>query len=144
MKLGFTGTQSGMTTKQRVTFIKALDKMLPKHFVHGDCIGADAEASELVATLLPDCKRIIYPQTDKSKRAFCTGDVIYKPMPPLTRNRSIVNLSQVMLAIPRLDHPELRSGTWATVRFAVKQGKKVIIIWPDGSIDDAATLPKLM
>lgn len=36
-------------------------------------------------------------------------------------------------AAPKDFKEELRSGTWATIRYAVKQQKRVIIIFPDGS-----------
>ena len=35
------------------------------------------------------------------------------------------------LIYPR-NHEELRSGTWMTIRYAKKIGKKLVIIWPNG------------
>jgi predicted Rossmann fold nucleotide-binding protein DprA/Smf involved in DNA uptake len=44
-----------------------------------------------------------------------------------------VNETGVLVAMP--DGPEeLRSGTWATVRYARKQGKDGRIIYPDGLV----------
>ena len=43
----------------------------------------------------------------------------------------LVDACEVLLATPK--GPEkLRSGTWATVRYARKVGKRIVIIEPDG------------
>jgi predicted Rossmann fold nucleotide-binding protein DprA/Smf involved in DNA uptake len=56
-----------------------------------------------------------------------------EPLPYLERNHAIVNESDFLIAAP--DGPEtLRSGTWATVRYARKVGKRVLVIMPNGEI----------
>ena len=44
MKIGFTGTQKGMTTAQAYSFIELISGMEIDEFHHGDCIGADYNA----------------------------------------------------------------------------------------------------
>lgn len=58
------------------------------------------------------------------------GRTVHKAKPPLDRNRDIVNGSDVMLVAPRERKEELRSGTWATYRYAREQGKTCIVVWP--------------
>lgn len=53
---------------------------------------------------------------------------------PLDRNRDIVEAAEVLIACP--DGPERqRSGTWATIRHALRVGKPVVIVWPDGRVE---------
>jgi len=44
-----------------------------------------------------------------------------------------VDETEWLWAIPGEFKEVLRSGTWSTIRYARKKGKKVLIIWPDGS-----------
>lgn len=50
----------------------------------------------------------------------------------LARNRDIVDETEILIACPGHMHEELRSGTWSTIRYAVKIQRPHIIIWPDG------------
>jgi hypothetical protein len=54
--------------------------------------------------------------------------------PYLVRNHEIVDDSQVLIAAPKEFTEQLRSGTWATIRYARKIGRTVRIVFPDGSI----------
>jgi hypothetical protein len=53
------------------------------------------------------------------------GDVLYKPKPPLARDRDIVNAVEFLIAAPKSDDQTLRSGTWTTIRYARKTGKEI-------------------
>jgi predicted Rossmann fold nucleotide-binding protein DprA/Smf involved in DNA uptake len=55
--------------------------------------------------------------------------------PYLARNRDIVLETIALIAAPAEPLEQIRSGTWSTVRFAKKQGKTVILILPDGTIE---------
>lgn len=138
-QIGFTGTKNGMTEAQQIVFQEIIQ--LERQFIgfhHGDCVGADAHAHLLVQTwahLRPEKVNIyIYPGPWPSLRAYCPGDLIYPPKPPLERNRDIVNAADLMIATPKESHEVLRSGTWATIRYTLKARKPLIIIYPDGSI----------
>jgi len=58
--------------------------------------------------------------------------VLYNARPPLTRNHDIVDCTELLIACPKSMKEELRSGTWATVRYARKLERPVIIIYPNG------------
>lgn len=47
---------------------------------------------------------------------------------PLARNRRIVAAVDVLIAAPETDREELRSGTWATIRYARAAGKPVVML----------------
>jgi hypothetical protein len=141
MKVGFTGTQLGMTNKQKTRFEEWIGISNITEFHHGDCIGADEEAHEIVNSSTRDITIIIHPPKDMSKRAFCGkgdegGSILFKPEKPyLDRNHDIVRASTVLIACPKKIYEETRSGTWATIRHAKKCGVMVLIIWPDGLME---------
>lgn len=145
MDIGFTGTRDGMTVKQVQGFNSLLsseffDKEI-KSFAHGDSVGADSQAHDLmdgVARLI-----VIHPPTDSKLRAFHKLEdsdkskiIIYPPRDYLQRNHNIVDACDVLIATPKEEKEKLRSGTWATVRYAKKSGKRVIIIYPNGEIEE--------
>jgi len=133
MKVGFTGTQTGLTDEQIgliVEVISELDEMAEMH--HGDCIGADAQFFTIIRTLKPDVRITGHLPKDESKRAFCENDFEEKPLPYLDRNKNIVSEADVLIGAPESMKEKLRSGTWATIRHARKVGVPRVIIWPDG------------
>lgn len=139
MKIGFTGTQKGMTNHQKarlVTVLTALfpdgaganDRYIASQFHHGDCIGADWEAASIARTF--GFWIVGWPPTDPSKRGWFTSDNEHIPAPYLERNRSIVDATERLIACPKENEETLRSGTWATIRYARKKNKPIDIIWP--------------
>lgn len=129
--LGFSGTQRGLTQGQQKQIAEWLQRLSPVEVHHGDCVGADAQFHELVIKLLPHTKIVIHPPRVEIKRAFCLGDEARPPRAYLTRNRAIVRASEAMLVAPVETEEKLRSGTWATWRFAKKQGRTVLLVLPD-------------
>jgi len=135
--VSFTGTRDGMTPEQIEVFGILLYELKPFWFVHGDCVGADAEAHAVAMSLGVDV--IKRPANLKHSRAFCKGGrVVAPPEPPLNRNKKIVNDGGHLVACPSGYEEKLRSGTWSTVRYARKIGKPLTIIWPDGTLDGEA------
>jgi len=132
MVLGFTGTQLGMSVAQKETIISLLEKYPVDEIHHGDCIGADADMHTIAVCL--NIPVVIHPPEKPDKRAFCIAATERIPLPYLERNEHIIRESISMLAAP--SGPEvLRSGTWSTIRRAIKKNKPVTIVWPDGSVE---------
>lgn len=133
MRVGFTGTQVGMTAPQLLGVIDLMKGVKPTEFHHGDCVGADEQA-HLVAQKV-GTRIVIHPPEDPQKRAFCIGATETKdPLPYLVRNKAIVQETEVLIATPKGFSEELRSGTWSTVRHARKFGRSIFIVWPDGRV----------
>lgn len=126
--VGFTGSQHGATPEQLDWLRERLVELRPVSFRHGDCIGADEHAHAVALSLRIPV--VIHPPVNPAKRAFCPGGAaLLPPDEYLARNRAIVDASDVLLALP--DGPErLRSGTWSTVRYARRQGKRVEVRMP--------------
>ena len=124
--LGFTGTRRGMTEQQRATLAALLrdrfgdEPTINDRLHHGNAIGADREAG-LIAYILG------YQNVPHRPRGTRSEDY-------LARNREIVDMVDELFAAPASTEEELRSGTWATIRYARKAGKLVTIVWPDGTI----------
>ncbi len=132
MILGFTGTRAGMTEAQRKRTERIIDELSPDQAVHGDCVGADSQFHALC--LDRSIPIVIYPCDIPHQRAHCEGALTtYPPQDPILRNHSIVILCDLLLATPKGNREVVRSGTWATIRYASKRGKKICIVYPDGS-----------
>lgn len=154
MRVGFTGTQQGLTLLQKSHLAKILADLAPSEFHHGDCIGADVQTAMMMQRVrrtfadtsgedpetdrkikaVGHCKIICHPPTNSTKRAFFRGnDVVLPEKDYLDRNHDIVQETQVLVACPK-GPEELRSGTWATIRHARKLLRPIYIIYPDGEV----------
>lgn len=137
IKIGFTGTQEGMTDIQKKKFSGFINKIDISEFHHGDCIGADEDAHDMInLSSASQSFTIIHPPIKKDKRANCEiiSGTILEPKEYLERNHDIVDSCDLLIACPKEKTEQLRSGTWATVRYAKKQKKNILIIYPDGII----------
>jgi len=132
MNIGFTGTRKGFTFLQGIAISNLFDDMGVTEFHHGDCIGSDKMAGDLAK--IRKAWIVIHPPTDPKYRAFCKGDEIREEKPYMVRDHDIVDETEFLIATPKGFKEELRSGTWATVRYAKKQNKTIIFVFPDGQI----------
>jgi hypothetical protein len=133
-KIGFTGTRSGMTDKQKEA-VRLLLKQVPSdptEFHHGDCVGADAEAHAIAR--MTGLKIIGHPPNDSKAQAHCDFDEVRPKAYYLNRNRDIVDETEILIACPAEYSNVLRSGTWSTVRYARIQERPIIIIHPNGAM----------
>jgi hypothetical protein len=137
--LGITGRRTGLTEKQYTSLRSAMylwSKLtLDPVLHHGDCVGAD-EMSYLIGTEF-GYKIICHPPIGASLRAF-TGignHEIREPREYLERNADIASECHVLIGVPDTFFEKLRSGTWATIRYARANNKLIIKIWPDGSVE---------
>lgn len=138
MKLGFTGTQVGMTPMQLLKVAQMITKNPITESHSGDCIGADNEFLQLIQLAntnksFPTIATHGHIPSYDSKRAFGKYAVSHPPRPYLHRNHDIVDASDVMIGTPKGNEEQRRSGTWATIRYAKKTGKKLVVIFPDGT-----------
>lgn len=132
MILGFTGSRAGITPAQRTTLLRLFERLGYCEFHHGDCVGADAAAHSLA--LLPAFRFhiIIHPPISPRLRAMCEGAAkVLTPKPYIQRNRDIVDACDHLLVCPNGEET-IRSGTWATVRYARKRKRDYSIIHPAG------------
>ncbi len=133
MRVGFTGTRRGMTPGQlaAVSFLlRAWSRVAILEVHHGGCRGADLEFHALARPH----RRHVHPGPGSSR----SGDVVYpvpchgsggRGSPYLVRNRDIVDACEVLVAAP--GGPEVvRSGTWATIRYARRVGRPVVLLRP--------------
>lgn len=137
MKVGFTGTRDGMTAAQKRTVLNMLEEMKPDEAHQGCCVGADEDFAMLIAWCGDDCRTEGHPSTltgMTSRRAVGLCDVVHPALPPLDRNHNIVDATELLIAAPKEEKEQQRSGTWATVRYARKKGKPVRVVLPDGEI----------
>lgn len=107
---------------------------------HGDCIGADANAHKLA--FLTGWDIVVHPPSNSYKRAFVHKSEFWDPercvlLPEkeyLDRNHDIVAPPVIDLIATPLEYEEkLRSGTWATVRYAKKRLIPVFLVFRDGT-----------
>lgn len=128
MNYGFTGTRSGMTRRQCAALQLFLTEQVGFEFHHGRCVGADFQAWAIVDRLQADT--IAHPSDNEDLTAE-TRDYSTRPRkPPLERNHDIVDECDILIAAPKTLREELRSGTWATIRYARKTGVPVVILDP--------------
>jgi hypothetical protein len=92
-------------------------KSVPKLVLH-DCGGPEPETPSLSA---------------ESMASWADFTIEATSVPPW--NREIVDESDVLLACPPIAEEEIRSRTWATIRYARNAGKYVVVVYPDGTVD---------
>lgn len=120
MRIGFTGTRKGMSASQQEQLHAVLDWMWlgreGREFHHGGAVGADTQACDIA-----DRWSSVVFVPHLANGAYSSGAL-------LKRNRDIVASSDVLIAAPESDREELRSGTWATVRYARQRGIPVVML----------------
>jgi hypothetical protein len=147
MVVAFTGTQNGMTETQRdaVRGVLRSVKKWDSIFLYGACVGADSQA--MLEALALGFQIVAYPANNvsASKHGLIpTIAVEREAEPALARNRRMVSEAELLLAAPH-GREQLRSGTWATVRYARRCNLPIVICWPNGLIrkenDDKSAEP---
>lgn len=129
-----TGTRLGATTDQIDAFEQWLMREKIETLHHGDCVGADAEAAKIAERL--GCRVICHPPAQTGDRAYVESDETRQPLTYLARNRAMVEEAKRLIGFPRNMVEEERGGTWYTIRYALKRGYPVTIIWPNGRVDN--------
>ena len=137
LRVGFTGTRTGMSIDQMETLellMKELSQDRNVVWHDGDCVGADEQAHGIAHVVCKEVQMIGHPCNLTKFRAYMEYDEEKDELPPLVRNKKIVEQSDIMFATPA-QHAEITvgSGTWATIRHARRVKKPLIIIWPEGN-----------
>lgn len=155
MKLGFSGTQSGMNYFQKEKLVEFFNHYNPDELHHGDCIGSDSQCHyEFLrwhcANDAKERKIVIHPANNPHKRAFtadfdryspalkealrnCKYKILIEQLPEMgyhSRNQEIVLASEVLVATPKEMEHSFRGGTWFTIRFAWHRKVPVHVIPP--------------
>lgn len=130
MIVGFTGTRQGMTDAQCAQVEAMLKYLGCTEFHHGDCIGADSQAAYLVHSM-GNIKIVCHPPSRDIHRAFVplrANDRMFPPKSYIVRNHEIVDTCDHLFVAPKDNTEQVRSGTWATYRYARRQGRPTTII----------------
>lgn len=146
MRIGVTGSRNGLTMDQRAAFVDTVHNMVElrnfnyrpiekDQLHHGACIGADEQM-----LLIAQNDFALWTVAHPSNLIFLTTKILShetrEPKPPLERNHDIVDATEILIATPETFEEVLRSGTWATIRYAKKIGRPIKYIWPDGVVTD--------
>ena len=133
LKIGITGTRSGMQDNQMIELFEFFEKIsTPFEFHHGDCVGVDVEAAVMAKDF--GARVVCHPPIKDELRAFHKSDEFKDPLSYFARNRNIVNETDLLIVVPFQTSPQSHGGTWYTHDYAIKIGKPVMIIYPVDSI----------
>lgn len=141
--IGFSGTQVGCTVPQSRALLLLFREYDLAILHQGDCVGADILAH--CHALRLGASVVLHPPENPKLRAFSPmlpGEIVWPLKGYLDRNKDIVEESEILVATPKeelggADHPDhLRSGTWSTVRCALKLHRPVYIIRPSGTVEE--------
>lgn len=138
MKLGITGSRVTPTRAQLLKMAQFLNAYEPEEVHHGVCIGVDLAMHKMLGGFAipvvlhpPENTKLMFDHTQYDTPI----NGIFDPLPYKARNRSIVQMSHVVIGFPSgEERSQPRSGTWATIRLAEQRGKLVAICWPDGRV----------
>jgi len=141
MKLGFAGTVRGMTDAQLAAFKSWIEPIAGQvaEFRSGGCIGADEHATAIVCETTA-AQIILHRQNrKKNESAKCVAvaaSTFTPPAKPDLRNAALVDAVDVMVLAPRRRGLDQNGGTFGALRYAKWRGKPLVIIWPDGEVEE--------
>lgn len=136
MNIGVSGTRKGITDAQRGRLYDLFSAPALKDgkLTHGGAKGVDEDAAWMWDRIHGPLSADVCPSDLRPDGNY--PEPLYKadPKPPLSRNKDIVDNVDIMVILPQQDHEVLRSGTWMTYRWAIRQHVFTIVILPDGKI----------
>ena len=136
LKVGFSGTRYGLSPAQWYALSETLSIALGDigEIHHGDCVGADKDAHMMAVKL--GIPIVIHPPENPAMRAWCgKAAEMRPPLPYMTRNRAIVDETEILIAAPARLEPVKSSGTLLTLEYARKCERPVGLICPDGFVE---------
>jgi len=120
--IGFTGGRRLPSHEQLEWLTETLAELYEPgaELHHGDCVGKDATAHAVALRL--GYRVVVHPPDVDFFRAHCRDFAEIRPLRPyLLRNNDIIHETSVLVAVPD-GGPRGRSGTWYTVRRALREG----------------------
>ena len=129
MKLGITGTRKGISQPQTLYFIRFMSENNISELHHGGCRGVDLQLEDTANKLFQNVYIVTHLPKKKDSEQY------------IKRNHEIVDICDYLLAFPYASEV-LRSGTWATIRYAKKVGKEGKIIYANGLTENFMELKK--
>ena len=134
--MGVTATRGALTYAQVVIAETIIKHAAQRGWVlhHGDCIGGDATLHGLAVHY--GMPVVIHPPEKSEYRAWCRGDETKEERPYLTRNLDIVEATQVLAGFPANREGRRSGGTWFTILAATSLSRPVVIVYPDGLIEE--------
>lgn len=137
--LGFTGTSKRPPTPVQIAVLdELLDEFWARGYrtlVHGEARNADTIANDMARAK----GWHTYGRPANISDHRCEVDDRAEPRRPLDRDWDIAEDSNTLVAMPANEKEEVRSGTWATVRYARKLLAPIVIIKPNGDVDRERT-----
>lgn len=128
MKIGITGTREGANKSQLERVAKLLTDLKGTELHHGDCVGVDEQVAGIARYL--GYKIICHPPKSSYLRANYPSDDYKKPLDYLSRDRAIVDATDLLIVVPLHNEWQPRGGTWYTHDYAQKKRKPMELIWP--------------
>ena len=130
MKIGVTGTRSGMNDLQIEEVFEYLQQFNPSdtELHHGDCVGVDAQVAEIAKML--GMRIVCHPPEKTDMRAWFDSDETRMPLSYFVRNRNIVDETDQLLVVPYQDSYQTNGGTWYTHDYAKKKNKNLVVFFP--------------
>lgn len=129
MKLGVTGTRSGMTPDQQQQVEKFLEENSVTELHHGDCVGVDVQVAQLARQR--GIFIVCHPPIKDELRGWFDSDQTLDPLSYFARNRNIVDQTDHLLVVPFQTSPQNHGGTWYTFDYANKKHKPHTVIFPN-------------
>jgi hypothetical protein len=142
ISVGFTGSRRMLIEPQRDQLITEVHKLHSFHSIHeahhGDCTGGDEYFHQLIMLQYSHAIIHVHSPKNESNRAFVPirlKDVLHPPKDYLLRNKDIIEQSTTLIGCPGSMTFSLRSGSWWTIEAAKKANKHVIVILPNGTVE---------
>jgi len=143
VRVGVTASRDGISPAQGIDLQRRLQAIrIVEEFHHGDCKGGDV-ACLLVAVRVANVLAYeSHPATlsyewDLHWRAHTATrfpelmQTEHPALPPLSRNRVIVDSVDQMFAYPKSADDRI-GGTWATIQYAWRRKVPIVVIGPNG------------
>jgi hypothetical protein len=131
MKVGFAGSQRGMTQCQRETLVKVCKELQMTEAHHCDSEGSDIQAHHIFRRADRYLMIAAHPPAT-SHRAYCNADHFYPQAGYITSKKNMVDATDMLIACPYTTQENTKGVTWITVRYARLKAKNCLIILPNG------------